>query len=417
MESLEKKVKVDPGGSQPARVERRTLHFISTFRKRYVRTKEGNLRCWPQCDTVHMEKSFCGSPLEIGVWGNENWSSAFLFGEFRTTSRNASFRIGDKIDKDLLEDSQRFIFSKYVREHDGTQKFVVSPSRKWKCREEKRLNSTSRFHTFTIYLTFNDEVHETLDSQPFQVVTSKAKLEPVKRDPALVAKLEAIAKSGGGPVKGGIQSFQNSRDDDEEDGYEDSEEQMDDVQSVPHSLVHPNLGMQQAMLNMLHSQSSRLHPNALTPWVNSINHQFPNQPQLAATSTFYYPHMASNGVIPGMPPLSGNDNLNRPDSNYGSSFTSWNSNPNIMPVMNPGMANANPLNLMTQGPLAGSITGASMPPALRQNLSTSTPSAVPIAMSHENPRQQTPEGPPQPVREPSPSSGSGSSSQHSSTKI
>lgn len=176
-----------------------SLKFDGSFAKKYIRTKEGNLRCWPHCDVEHMEKSFCGSTLELVVKSGVDCSNATLFGEFRTTSRMPSFKVGDRVSEQVNQMSDKFMTGRLERRL-GRQWFVIAPSRKWKCREEKRLNSTSRFHTFTVYLCFDNQVCEILDSQAFQVVTSKAKLEPAKRDPAMLAKLQAISQAGGAPV-------------------------------------------------------------------------------------------------------------------------------------------------------------------------------------------------------------------------
>jgi len=139
----------------------------SAFRDSYIQTRHKNLRCFPICSRVHMDKSFCGTPIEISVHRTDlEISQILLFGEFHGVKRERTFKKGDTCTTEQV-DIDKFMLGQYAFSKSDGIRFVINPNRKWYCADKSK---DSELRCLTVYLCINNQVEDIADSPGFHIV-------------------------------------------------------------------------------------------------------------------------------------------------------------------------------------------------------------------------------------------------------
>ena len=114
-----------------------------------------------------MDKSFCGTPIEISVHRTDlEIPQILLFGEFRGVKRERTFKKGDTCTTEQV-DIDKFMLGQYAFSKSDGIRFVINPNRKWYCADKSK---DSELRCLTVYLCINNQVEDIADSPGFHIV-------------------------------------------------------------------------------------------------------------------------------------------------------------------------------------------------------------------------------------------------------
>jgi len=256
------------------------LSFNTSFREAYVQTRHKNLRCFPVCSAVHMDKSFCGRIIEVAVSFPRETEppvgKPMLVGEFRCTTVRQSLDVGSNTENVDFR-NPKYIIAELVVSGSRDLRFVINPNRKW---FYPRTTSEGELHCYSAFLMMDNVVIAQLDSPTFKVLP----IWKEERRPSMLG-LPAGPKSVQSSPRG-------SRTNDEEYESGSSGSSPPRVPTSPTDLAH--LAMQ---YNMMRQQD----PSVTMGWPSNMGMgQHPNQ------ATYFRPFQQSGlpqGVIHMMPPF------------------------------------------------------------------------------------------------------------------
>lgn len=156
----------DDNQGDPANKIINSAYFESQFRDFYYISRQSNLRCFPSCGSVHMEKSFCGNSILVILNLGVNCDETILFGEFCSMNEAQSFQLGDIFNPSAMS-HKVFMMAKSKFSTQKTSEYVIYPSNKWKFPKEKKIKDQQ--FSFIIYLVVKGKVIDYAASPKFTI--------------------------------------------------------------------------------------------------------------------------------------------------------------------------------------------------------------------------------------------------------
>jgi hypothetical protein len=150
------------------------MTFMSGFSGSYHLAAKKNLRCFPSCcEQGHLERSFCGTNIEISVAMHQSLDVGkfALIGEFTTTERGASLSFGQDVDE--YRGNASFLkgsFSRYTTNTPNIAVFTIRPPRKWQLTAR---SCKVKMYILVVYLVVDKRVQSVLSSPTFEVKCRK----------------------------------------------------------------------------------------------------------------------------------------------------------------------------------------------------------------------------------------------------